>query len=138
MAKIDTYSDFKELKLLKLSNLQQGDILIKKVFPEMERGVVEKIITKGQGMFDSPEKIKIDHGWLKKSEKVKFDNFGSPTAEHAAIIVNINGSNQLAESVEGGVQRSKIGDVSHERYVVWRCVPSEHFWLVTPPISQFG
>ncbi len=125
MAKIDTYSHFQGLTLLKLSNLQQGDILIKKVFPGLEKGAVEEIITKGQGLFDSAEKIKIDNGWLKKSETVKFENFGSPTAEHAAIVVNINGSNQLAESVEGGVKRSKIGHVSHERYVVWRCVPSE-------------
>lgn len=125
MAKIDTYSDFQELALLKMSNLQQGDILIKKAFPGMEHGAVEKIITSGQKMFDSPEKIKIDHGWFKKSATVKFGNFGSPTAEHAAIIININGTNQLAESIEGGVKRSKMGDVSHERYVVWRCVPSE-------------
>lgn len=89
----------------------------------MEHGIVEKIITGAQARFgiSDPEKIKIDNGWFKKSEHIKFENFGSPTAEHAAIILKLSGTVELAESIEGGVLRNEMKNVSHERYVVWRC-----------------
>ena len=121
MPRIDTYKQFKALPLLQLANLNPGDILVKKVFPDMERHGIEKVITKMQGKFDKPEKISIDRGWLRKNEEIKFENFGSPSAEHAAIIIRINGEIKLAESQAGGVTRTDVNNVSHERYVVWRC-----------------
>jgi hypothetical protein len=126
MAKIHTYHEFQQLPLLRLRDLEQGDILIKKAFPTMEHGFVEKIITGAQARFgiSDPEKIKIDNGWLQKSERIEFKNFGSPTAEHAAIILKSSGHVELAESIEGGVLRNEMKNVGHERYVVWRC--NEH------------
>lgn len=115
---INTYQEFLALPHLYHNQLQTGDILLKKIFPETVKHAVEKIITGGQKIMQSPEQVKVSQGLFHRKEKWVFENKGSPTSEHAAIIIS---PNRMAEAVGEGVIQAFTLNRSHERYIAYRC-----------------
>jgi hypothetical protein len=114
---IHTYEDFKELSIIPLANLQPSDILIKKVFPGMANGLVERLITRAQEITQEDEEIKFytENG----KESAVYLNLGSSTSEHAALVID-NGN--MAEAIGQGVVAASLQSRSHERYIVYRCL----------------
>lgn len=112
MPMIDTYDDFLDLPNVLHISLLPGDILLKKVFPETAKGFVEKTI------------VKVQKGYKEKEIQAAeanhrpFDNFGSPTSEHAAIVVD---GGAIAEADGGGVKQHFLENRRDQRYVVYRC-----------------
>lgn len=113
---ISTYQEYRSLSYA--PELKPGDILIKKVFPETAKGLVEKGITKGQKLFQKDEIVKVSNGRFQRSETFKFQMQGSNTSEHAAIVIS---NDMLAEAIENGVITASIWARMGEKYLVYRC-----------------
>jgi hypothetical protein len=112
MPVIDNYDDFLAQPNMLHIALMPGDILLKKVFPETARGVVEKTIVKAQKYYKNKEIQAAEAG------NMPFDHFGSPTSEHAAIVVD---GGFIAEADGGGVKQHPLTSRRDQRYVVYRC-----------------
>src|SRR5262245_23194754 len=97
---VDNYAQFQTLGNMGIAGLVAGDLLLKKIFRETTKTGVEKVITGAQRLLKSPEKVKVSHGWFCRKEKILFENKGSSTSEHAAVVIN-NG--MMAEAVGEGV-----------------------------------
>jgi hypothetical protein len=115
---VDNYAQFQTLGNLGIAGLVAGDLLLKKIFKETTKTGVEKVITGAQRTLKSPEKVKVSQGWFCRKEKILFENKGSSTSEHAAVVIN-NG--MMAEAVGEGVIQATSKSRAHERYIVYRC-----------------
>jgi len=110
---VKTYAQFQTLPNLKMSDLQTGDVLLKKIFHETVNTRVEGIITGFQrAHYETWKRVKIGN------EKFLFENKGSPTSEHAAMMIH---DRMMAEAVGEGVIRARGKDRVDERYIVYRC-----------------
>lgn len=85
---IDNYQQFVGLENLGTANILPGDILVKKIFSETAKTIVERAITAAQRLLKKPEEVKVSNGLFSKKETFRFENRGSSTAEHAAIVIN--------------------------------------------------
>jgi hypothetical protein len=114
---IDNYEKFSGLPNIPLENLQPSDLLIKKVFPGSENGLIEKVITRMQRRYEKDEIVSFngEDGW--QEADVSF--LGSATSEHAALVIN-NGN--MAEAIGGGVVAATLQSRAHEKYIVYRCL----------------
>lgn len=112
MPMIDTYDDFLDLPNVPHAVLRPGDILLKKVFPETAKNLIEKTIVRAQAHYKEKEMQ------AAAANNRPFDNFGSPTSEHAAIVVD---GGAIAEADGGGVKQHFLENRREERYVVYRC-----------------
>jgi hypothetical protein len=119
---IDNYQQFVGLENLGTANILPGDILVKKIFSETAKTIVERAITAAQRLLKKPEEVKVSNGLFSKKETFRFENRGSSTAEHAAIVIN---KGLMAEAVGNGVIQATIQSRAHERYIVYRCTSSE-------------
>lgn len=110
---IKTVDQFNELA--SLPHLQEGDILIKKIFPGTG-GTVEKAIVSGQGLFQKDEEI--HSKGATELGRHKFPLMGSKTSEHAAIAV---AKDRIAEADGNGVQAKDLGNVDKgTQYLIFR------------------
>ncbi len=110
---IKTVDQFNELA--SLPHLQEGDILIKKIFPGTG-GTVEKAIVFAQGRFQKDEEIHSEGAT--ELGRHNFPLMGSKTSEHAAVAV---GKDRIAEADGHGVQAKDLGDVAEgTQYVIFR------------------
>ena len=110
---VQTVNQFNELT--SLPHLQDGDILIKKIFPGTG-GTVEKAIVFAQGRFQKDEEINSEGAT--ELGRHKFPLMGSKTSEHAAVAV---GKDRIAEADGNGVQAKGLGDVAEgTQYVIFR------------------
>lgn len=107
---IRTLAEYQQLQHVEL---QPGDILLKKIFPGQNAGMVEKTITWGQSRFE--KRTRIDFG---DGESADIDMLGSSSSEHAAMVLS---PSSLAEAVGEGVVETPIWRRITERYIVYRC-----------------
>lgn len=112
MPMIDTYEDFLNLPNVLHAALLPGDILLKKVFPETAKNIIEKTIVTAQKHYKEKEMR------AATASHRTFDNFGSPTSEHAAIVVD---GGAIAEADGAGVKQHFLANRRDERYVLYRC-----------------
>jgi hypothetical protein len=112
---VQTYDQYKNLPRVQL--LQAGDVLLKKVFPETCKSIVERIITSGQWLFEGPRTVKTGGFFSREKHQVAFH--GSHTSEHAAVVIS---AEELAEAVGEGVITASLRGRREERYIVYRCM----------------
>ncbi|HRD48084.1 MAG: hypothetical protein JNK95_02415 [Candidatus Competibacter sp.] len=112
---IGTYREYQHLT--RITDLEAGDLLLKKVFPETCKGAVEWGITQGQRLFSGDNTIKT--GGLFSREKFRIAFNGSHTSEHAAVAIS---ADELAEAVGEGVITASVRGRRDERYCVYRCL----------------
>jgi len=115
---IDNYQQFSSLPTIPFAMMQPSDLLIKKIFPETAKHVVEKVITGAQRLTKYDDVAKVSTGLFSHKEKFVFKNLGSATSEHAALVID-NGN--MAEAVGEGVITATLQSRAHERYIVYRC-----------------
>jgi hypothetical protein len=115
---IDDYRQFSNLSTIPLTMMQPSDLLIKKIFPETAKYVVEKAIVLAQSITNYFDGRGIAGDGLFDPAKQVFKKLGSATSEHAAIVIE-NGN--IAEAIEHGVITDTLKSRSHERYIVYRC-----------------
>lgn len=115
---IDNYKQFSKLPIIPLVMMQPSDVLIKKIFPETAKHVIEKVITGAQRLTKYDDVVKVHNGLGSHKDTFVFKNLGSSTSEHAALVID-NGN--MAEAVGGGVITATLQSRADERYIVYRC-----------------
>ena len=96
-------------------SLQEGDILIKKVFADSGT-LTERVIVGGQGLFQRDQIIHSEGA--NEAGRHQFPLMGSNTSEHAAVAT---GANAIAEADGHGVRSRQLEDgVEQGKYVIFR------------------
>src|SRR4051812_22207047 len=106
---IGTYAQYRNLP--RVDDLEAGDPLLKKVFPETRKTAVEWVITAGQKLFAGDRTVKA--GGFFSREKFRVAYTGSHTSEHAAVAIS---ADELAEAVGEGVITASVRGRREERY----------------------
>lgn len=115
---IGNYEQYRALA--RVNDLEAGDLLIKKVFPETRNTAVEWVITTGQRLFSGDRTIKAGSFFSREKFRVTYN--GSHTSEHAAVAIS---GQEIAEAVGEGVITASLRGRREERYVVYRCLKPE-------------
>jgi hypothetical protein len=115
---IGNYDQYRALP--RVNDLEAGDLLLKKVFPETRKTAVEWVITTGQRLFSGDRTIKTGSFFSREKFRVTYN--GSHTSEHAAVAIS---AEEIAEAVGEGVLTASVRGRREERYVVYRCLNAE-------------
>ena len=106
--------------LPRVNQLEAGDLMLKKAFPETCKGAVEWGITNGQKLFSGNKYTTRNILKFRNMYKITFN--GSPTSEHAAIAI---AHDEVAEAIGEGVITGSIIGRREERYCIYRCQNNE-------------
>ena len=115
---INNISQYRNLP--RIHQLQAGDLLLKKAFPETCKGAVEWGITNGQKLFSGDKYTTRNILKYRNMYKITFN--GSPTSEHAAVAI---AHDEVAEAIGEGVITGSITGRREERYCIYRCQNTE-------------
>ena len=107
----EVVSNLAQWQSLQAIDLKPGDILIKKVFDQEKKDFVESGITTAQGLFEKPEKVKVD------GEVYNFPLLGHHSSEHAAVVLT---GGRIAEAEKKGIGQFDLSRRAHVKYIVFR------------------